>query len=319
MADPQTANLLVYQPSRGSDPGVWDSPVNANTGVMDSMSSNVSVIPLTGGVPVTLSLPPNSGASWVGPYQSQSAVLRFTSSGTLSAAVTVTLPRPGFWIVENLCTVGAFYVALASSAPGNIICAPPGEAVHVYCDGVNVKYVNLDRVGSYMDLAASAVPAWISNCTVKPYLNCDGSPFSAVTYPNLAALLGGTTLPDARGRMRAALNQGTGRISASVNGDILSNGGGLDTTTMVRGNIPNFNLVITEPNSGTGHQHSVPIVQGAGLGGAGAAIAAAGGNTLTTFSTTGIIVSMQTTPFSITPMNTLPPVMIGGLTLIRSG
>ena len=73
------------------------------------MAGSVATIGLTN-APVTLSTPPNTGAAWSGPYQSQSAVLRFT--GTLTANCVVTMPAPGFYIVENLCTVGAFYVQL---------------------------------------------------------------------------------------------------------------------------------------------------------------------------------------------------------------
>ena len=45
----------------------------------------------------------------------------------------------------------------------------------------------------------------------------DGSTFNATTYAALNAFLGGNTLPDLRGRMPAALNQGTGRIRLHSN------------------------------------------------------------------------------------------------------
>lgn len=263
---------------------------------------------------MTLTTPPNSGASWSGPYQSQSGILRFT--GTLSAAVTVTLPRAGFWIVENLCTVSTYYVALASAAPGNVICAPPGEATHVYCDGTDVRYIDLGRVGSYLDLGTATVPAWITNCTVKPYLNCDGTTFSAITYPALNALLGGNTLPDLRGRVRAALNQGTGRISASgVNGDTFLAAGGADTETILKANLPSYNLTVTDP----GHTHTISPFNQPTQVGSGPAIgwyATGGGSVTTSNNTTGVTVS---TGGSGTALETLPPVQIAGLTLIRAG
>jgi microcystin-dependent protein len=224
MADPQTPNLGAYVPTVGSDVGTWYQPLNANASVQDSLSANVATIPLSSGN-VTLTTPPNSGAAWAGPYQSQSAVLRLT--GALVGNAGVIFPRAGFWIVENNCT-GAFVVFLFTGG-GQIICAPPGEACHVYCDGTNLKYVNMGRVGSYIDMMTTAVPAWITNCTVAPYLNCDGSAFSGVTYPALAAFLGGTTLPDSRGRARMALNQGTGRVTAGgsgVDGNTVAAAGG---------------------------------------------------------------------------------------------
>ncbi len=39
-----------------------------------------------------------------------------------------------------------------------------------------------------------------SNTIPVDYLLCDGSSFSSSTYPLLFALLGGTTLPDLRGK-----------------------------------------------------------------------------------------------------------------------
>lgn len=310
MADPQTGQVGLYLPTRGSDSGTWDLPENANDSATDNLFANVATISLTN-ANVTLTTPPNSGASWSGPYQSQSAILKFT--GTLTGNCTITIPRAGFFIVDNTCTVGAFYVALASSAPGNIICAPPGEAVHVYCDGVNMRYVDLGRVGSYLDLGASAVPAWITNCTVQPYLNCDGSVFSAVTYPQLAAYLGGTTLPDARGRGRIALNQTTGR-NTNANGygidgnTLLANGG---KQTIDQANLPNVSLNIT---SLTGN-YNYPFFR--------FATATSGGDQFqvnnNTSTSTPISGGGGTVALGGSGFNFAPPGYVGGLTLIRAG
>jgi hypothetical protein len=43
---------------------------------------------------------------------------------------------------------------------------------------------------------------WTAGCTVKPYLNCDGAEFCGETYPQLRAVLDGTTLPDANAKFR---------------------------------------------------------------------------------------------------------------------
>jgi hypothetical protein len=72
-----------------------------------------------------------------------------------------------------------------------------GQIVDVLNDGSNLRFKNLGGpIGSYWDYAGSSNPAWNSGCTVPPYLNCDGSTFSAATYPSLAVILGSTTLPD---------------------------------------------------------------------------------------------------------------------------
>jgi hypothetical protein len=230
MADPQSPTVGFYDQTTGSNSGTWGVVLNANFLASDSLVGNVFTISLTGlgGSSVTLTTPPNSGSSWAGPYASQSAVIKLT--GSLSGNCTVFLPRPGFWIFDNQCTTsGSAFIAIQSISAGKYINAPPGEIFHAYCDGTDVKYVNLDHVGSYMQLATSTVPSWIANQSVPPYLNCDGSAFSGVTYPALAALLGGTTLPDSRGRFMATLNQGTGRLTSGV--------GGLDGNTLLAGSV----------------------------------------------------------------------------------
>jgi microcystin-dependent protein len=283
--------------------------------VTDSLNANVATISLSGST-VTLSTPPNSGSAWAGPYQSQSAVLRLI--GTLSTSVSVLLPRAGLWIVENLCTVGSFVIFMGTGS-GQFICPPPGEAVNIYCDGTNTKFVNLGRLGSYMDIAATAVPAWITASSVPPFLNCDGSTFSAVTYPALNALLGGTTLPDLRGRVRAALNQGTGRISNSgVNGNVILSSGGADTTRIANSNLP-ANIPYSDP----GHNHG-STASGSNVFISGGGFSAQAGTgfplSLPSFSISSNVTSITINPGSAnSAMSTIPPVAIGGLTLIRAG
>jgi hypothetical protein len=311
VADPQTVNLGLFQPLRGSDVGTWDLPVNANAGALDTLAGTVAAIALTN-APVTLTTPPNSGAAWSGPYQSQCAILRFT--GALSASVTVTLPRAGFWMVENLCTVTATNnVILASASPGNVICAPPGEITYIFCDGTNVKYVNLGRIGEYLDLGASAVPIWITGCTVPPYLNCDGTTFSSGTYPVLSGMLGGTTLPDLRGRTRAALNQGTNRITtagSAINGNVLLSAGGDQA-------LQQHSHANTLSDSGHTHASNANPVGGTG---------AVGGWSLTGAQVIPQNVVASVTGITISNVNTgsgagqnMPPTTIAGLTLIRAG
>ncbi len=326
MSDPQSANVGVYLPLLNSDVGSWNQPCNANFSVIDSLASNVATMGLTN-VPVSLTVPPNSGASWSGPYQSQSALIRLT--GTITANIVLTIPRAGFFIVENLCTpTGYYYVQLVSSGGGNAIGAPPGQKTHIFNDGTNMDFVDLPPVGSYLDLAYSGgdsgLPAWITACTVPPYLNCNGSPFSAITYPQLAALLGGTTLPDLRGRVRASFNQGTGRISASgVNGDTFLAAGGEDTTTIAsQANLPsaNFNISGYVNNTSSFNYQNVNPGSIWNPGSTGIALVAASktavlGQVGAVFTVGGVAASGG----SSTPLATIPPVQIAGVTLIRAG
>ncbi len=60
-------------------------------------------------------------------------------------------------------------------------------------------------VKSYVDTEIStigpigSIVAWPNSTAPTNYLECDGSTFSAGTYPDLNTVLGGTTLPDLRG------------------------------------------------------------------------------------------------------------------------
>jgi hypothetical protein len=310
----QTPNIGLYQTPRGGDSGTWDVPLNNNDGATDYILANVASVALTN-ANVTLSTPPATDSLWAGPYQAQSALLRFT--GSLTGPCVITIPRSGFFMMENLCTVGSFYVQLQSSAPGKKICAPPGEVVHMFCDGTDCKYLDMGRVGQYIDLAVTALPAWITNCTVQPYLNCDGTTFNAGTYPALNALLGGNTLPDFRGRFRATLNQGTGRLTSGgggVDGNTLFASGGTETQTIAKANIPNYNLTVTD----TGHFHSLTQATPNAGTPSGTTIGtgiSTGSGVNTTTNVTGITVGSGG---SGTALPATPPAAICGLTLIRA-
>ena len=108
--------------------------------------------------------------------------------------------------------------------------------------GVDVKFLNLGVTGKIELWYTASLPSWISGCTVAPFLNCDGSTFNATTYAALNAFLGGNTLPDLRGRMPAALNQGTGRIllnsSGGVDGNTLGASGGQYEHTLLSNELP---------------------------------------------------------------------------------
>lgn len=308
MPDPTTPNKQLYQPARGADVGTWDTPVNANWGVIDNSFGGVSTIQLSN-ASVTLSQ-----------AQYQNAFLVFTSTvaGGLAANVTITMPNIGsFYTVQNLTTnTSAFNVTLATTVlGGQQIALPWGEAVEIFTDGTNVKFVGLGRVGEYWDYAGSSVPSWVTACTVPPYLNCDGTAFSSATYPVLATILGGTTLPDSRGSYRATLNQGTARITSGtstggVDGNTLLSRGGSQTVTLSSRNMPPIPL--TDP----GHQHDLTesITNLAAGSGAGLQYQSSIGRK-TAIATTGITGgSTSPTNFSV-----LPPTYVGGITMVRAG
>lgn len=302
-----TANKFLEQPARGSEVGVWDTPVNNNMGIIDNAFGGAVSVALTNS-PVILSS-----------AQYQCVFITFT--GALSGNCAITFPVVGsFYTIQNLTSnTSAFQVTLQTTAAGSqVIGCPWGEAFDIMTDASgNVKFRNMYRVGQMIDFVGSSVPAWVSNCTVPPLLNCDGTSFSSATYPILATILAGTTLPDSRGRFRATLNQGQSRITSGtstggVDGNTNLSAGGAQTTTLSSQNVPSVPVTVTDP----GHSHLYgEAVLGGSAGGSG--VRNNGTNSVTTSTnTTGITVTAGST--SPTNFSNLPPMYVAGITMIRA-
>ena len=295
-----TPNIQLEEPARGDDVGTWDTPVNNNSTLLDLICGAITTIGLNN-ANVTLSA-----------AQFKSKQLTFNS--TLTGSVTITFPTSFIksYEIQNLCSgSSAFIITLATTvAGGQVICCPPGETIDCFNDGSNIKFKNFGRVGSYWDFAGSSVPAWVSGCTIPPYLNCDGTAFSSATYPQLAVQLGGTTLPDSRGRFRLTLNQGTGRVTTGnggMDGNTFLAGGGAPNQTLITANLPAYtpsgSIVASAPGS--------VFNGGGGVGTAG------GGSAITGIAITANFTgnAQGGTSQAILIVN---PAYSGGITMIRS-
>jgi hypothetical protein len=198
-----TPNVQLTEPARGDDVGTWDTPVNGNTTLLDLIVGGIATVTL------------NNSNVVLSAAQFQCRNITFVS--TLTGTVTVTLPTSftKSYEIQNLCTgSSAFTIGLNTTAAGGQgVGCPPGQTVDVFNDGTNIKFKNLPAVGTYSDFATATVPLWLSACSVPPWLNCAGGTFSATTYPALNVYLGGNTLPDCRGTVSAALDQGAGRLT----------------------------------------------------------------------------------------------------------
>lgn len=246
MASTFTPNIQLEEPARGDDVGTWDTPVNSNMTLLDLVTAGTASITLNN-APVVLSA-----------AQFQCNTLLFGS--TLTGNVTVTLPSTfnKAYKVWNTCTgSSAFTITLRTSlAAPSFICPPPGTVASMLLLGGNIVFADLQPVGTYLDLAASTVPNWVSASNPPPFLNCDGTTFSSATYPVLATILGGNTLPDIRGITRATLNQGTGRMTTAnggVDGNTIFARGGLDSVTLTVAQMPAHSHTNTLVDNG--HQH----------------------------------------------------------------
>ncbi len=317
MVDPVTVNRSLAQPTRGSDSGTWDVPVNGNMGLLDTITGGITSITAVSGGSTILNA-------------AQLACGTISISGAISTNATIDFPAiQGWWSIENLTTGSSLVIARAGSFT-QAIGIPPGEITDIQVNGNIVKYRNLGRVGSYIDMVSSAVPTWISASNVPPYLICDGSTFSAGTYPYLNAILGGTTLPDLRGRARFYLNGGTNRITSAgsgIDGNTILSAGGAQNIAISTPNLPPYTPAGTPActgillNTGGGGQTTVNVATqnpAAGFAPGSGPIPGAQlinlSATLGTFSFAG---SAQ--GGTNTPLNEMPPATISGITLIRAG
>jgi Phage Tail Collar Domain len=294
-----TPNIQLEEPARGDDVGTWDTPVNSNMTELDLCIGGITTISAAAGSVVLAAA------------QLQSRMITFNS--TLAASITVTF-KTSFvkdYLVQHTATgSSAFTITLQTTAAGGqVIAIPPGEATTVFNDGTNLKFTGLDRVGSYWDYAGSSVPAWVSGCTVPPYLNCAGGTFSATTYPQLAVVLGSTTLPDTRGRFRAVLDQSAGRLSSGLQGfspNTVGAAGRGESQTLVTANLPPYT-----PTGSIGQGTFVARSDGVvnlGPGGVSASI-----TNIVNLSFVGDAQGGTSSQFSV-----VPPTYMGGLTLIRA-
>jgi microcystin-dependent protein len=303
-----TPNIQLEEPARGDDVGTWDTPVNNNMTLVDLVAGNITTIGL------------NNSNVVLASAQFQSKAITFNS--TLTGSVSITFPTSfkKSYEIFNTCTgSSAFVITLATTAAGGqFVCCPPGEIIDVVNDGVNIRFKNLARIGAYWDYAGSSVPAWVSGSNPVPYLNCDGTTFSAATFPILALVLGSTTLPNSKGKARFVLDQGAGLISSAVGGFTSPNvsaTGGAQTITLGTSNLPPY----TPSGTVTG---TTPVKEGSFVvsGGSGTLLyAPTGGSGTDAIPLQSGTLNGAAQGGVSQVMTNLPPAYIGGLTLIRAG
>lgn len=273
---------------------------------------------------VTLTTTTATFTPGAGPDQSDNSLIKFT--GTLTGTAIVQFTRPGFYIVDNRCTVGAFCVKLSPSAGlGNSIGAPPGRKCHVFYDGTDMDYCDMPEVGAFLDLCGvTAVPTWMNACTVAPYLIRDGTPnYSVATYPALGALLGSTFggngvttfgVPDSLSRLDLPVDYTAtrGRVTLAgcgINGTTMGSAGGSEF-------IGSHNHVASVTDPGHIHTSNDASAKTAGVSGGGSGWwnTTIGSNTST--ATTGITVAVASSGAGAS--QNMIPAIVSFLPLIKT-
>lgn len=313
MADPVTVNRNFAQPTRGSDVGTWDLPLNGNFGLLDTIVGGVTSISTTG------------GSNILTPSQLAGGTILVT--GALTAVASLNFPSglQGWWSIYN-STTGAFNLIVSAGSAIEFICVPQGQIIDIQVNGNSVKFRNLGIVGTYVDYAGTAVPPWVAGCTIPPFILCNGGAFSAATYPYLAALIG-TNVPDLRGRARYALNGGTNRVTAGgsgIDGNTLFSGGG-NEVLQSHAHIVSGNTDVDSPDHAHNFTGGGAVTVGASSVGNGNASPGAAGPAISIGPFTLGANVRHTHAISLTSGTTgaggsqnMPPAIISGITMIRA-
>lgn len=260
MVNPVTVNAGIIVPLTGADVDLWGTlDVNPNMVAIDGLFCGVQAVAVTN-VPVTLTSP----AGFVptpspGPTQSQNRVLRFT--GVMTGDVRVTLPIPGVYVIDNR-TTGNFVLSFQGVTATEVVAVEQGGCTEIYNDGVNVRFINLGRVGELEFWGGIiAMPAWVAQCTVKPYLWADGTIYNFTDFPALAAKYVGSfggngittfAVQDLSGRLPLAYDKTGARITTAgcgINGQTMGASADNQSVTLTApqlpANIPNSAVSVT--------------------------------------------------------------------------
>lgn len=126
-------------------------------------------------------------------------------------------------------------------------------------DGADGEVLTTDGNGNLSwepAIPIGTIQMWPTSSAPSGWLLCNGSSFSSGTYPDLASVLGGSTLPDFTGRF--PLGSGNSGVNGSTNHSLGSEGGE-ETHTLTINEMPSHNHGITysgKSKSGSGGEVS---------------------------------------------------------------
>ena len=131
----------------------------------------------------------------------------------LAAIINAMGEAPTRWTGEVVELVDASHVKVAIGSkvrtcylPSTYSWVAVGQHVIVLYDGNLALIDGVSGVLPIFGVPTGFIGIWPSTVIPAGWLVCDGSTFSAATYPALAAFLGGTTLPNIKGRFVLGLD-----------------------------------------------------------------------------------------------------------------
>jgi hypothetical protein len=92
MVDTPTATINLLKPAHAGDVGTWDTPVNGNMDIVDSLTGVVTTIGL------------NNSNVVLATAQFQSALIVFNSTLTGSVSITFPTTYAKAYEIQNLCS-----------------------------------------------------------------------------------------------------------------------------------------------------------------------------------------------------------------------
>jgi microcystin-dependent protein len=217
MADTVTAKLGLTKPEVGASNNTWGTKWNGNADILEAKTVRQTA-------QWTITPGDDTVGSTAGPW----LLTRYGNDG-LRIDDPISVNRQS----------GAVAIPKINIPFGTVPANPPAGSISMYADSYgNVIVVKPDGSTSFLGVPPGTIVYTSAASADFGYALCQGQAISRALNPYMFARIGGTygngdgsttfNLPDARGRVIAMIDSGTGRLVNAFNGSALGANGGLD-------------------------------------------------------------------------------------------